>query len=203
MEVHKFSGKDYEETLRLALETLNVSEEDVVIYKEEKKGGLFKSNIFEVTVTPLTEIVDYIKEYLEDTLKTMGLNVTFESKIRDRQIQIKMYSDDNPLLIGKGGKNLAALQTIVRGVAKSKFKVAPYISLDVENYKDKQIMYLEKTARRIAKEVAHTKIAVEMDNMNAYERLIVHNAVSEIKGVYTESVGEEPNRHVVIKPEEK
>ena len=139
---------------------------------------------------------------LEETLNKMGLEVTFESKIRDRQIQIKMYSNDNPLLIGKGGKNLAALQTIVRQAAKTKFMVSPYISLDVENYKDKQIMYLEKTAKRIAKEVSQTKIPVEMDNMNSYERLVVHNAVAKFDGVYTESVGEEPNRHVVIKPKE-
>ena len=64
-------------------------------------------------------------------------------------------------------------------------------------------MYLEKTAKRIAREVSETKIAVELDNMNSYERLIVHNAVAEFKDVYTVSVGEEPNRHVIIKPKEE
>lgn len=201
MEVNRFSGKDYDETLRLALETLKVDENEVVIYKEEKKGGLFKSSVYELIVTPISDIVEYLKKYLSTILIPMGLEVTYETKIRDRQIQIKMYSNDNPILIGKQGRTLSCLQTICRQAVKTKFGTAPYVSLDVENYKDKQIMYLEKTARRIAKEVAQTKIAVEMDNMNAYERLVVHNAVSEIKGVYTESAGEEPNRHVVIKPE--
>lgn len=202
MEVNKFSGKDYDETLRLALETLNKTETEVIIYKEEKKGGLFKSNIYEITVTPLEDVVVYIKDYLSEVLSAMGLNVSFETKIRDRQIKIKMYSDDNPILIGKGGRTLASLQNVVRQVAKNKFGASPYISLDVENYKDKQLMYIEKTALRIAKEVRETKIPVEMDNMNSYERLVVHNAVSKIDDVYTESVGEEPNRHVVIKPKD-
>lgn len=202
MAVNKFSGKEYETVLKEALESLNLKEEEVIIYKEEKKGGLFKGNIVELTITPLTDVLDFVKDYLTDTLTTMGLEVSFETKIRDNQLQVKIYSDDNPLLIGKGGKNLAALQSVVRSVVKNKYGRTPYISLDVENYKDRQVMYLEKTAKRIAKEVSRTKVAVELDNMNAYERLIVHNAVSDFKDVYTESVGVEPNRHVVIKPKE-
>lgn len=202
MEVNRFSGKDYDETLRVALETLNLTQNDVIISSEEKKAGLFKGIQYEITVTPLSDVVTYIKEYLTSVLKAMKLDVTFESKIRDKQIQIKMYSDDNPILIGKSGRSLASLQTLCRQAAKVKFGAVPYISLDVENYKDRQLMYLEKTARRIAKEVSQTKIPVEMDNMNSYERLIVHNAVASFKDVFTESIGEEPNRHVVIKPKE-
>ena len=203
MEVNKFSGKSYDETLKLALQTLNANENEVIIYSEEKKGGLFKSTAYELTVTPLTDIVEYVKEYLTGVLTSMGLTVSFETKIRDRQIQVKMYSDDNPILIGKQGRTLSSLQIIVRQAVKVKFGATPYVSLDVENYKDKQMMYLEKTAKRIAKEVARTKVAVEMDNMNAYERLVVHNALANFKGIYTESTGEEPNRRVVIKPKEE
>lgn len=200
MEVNKFTGKEYDEVLEKALETLNVTIDDVIVYKEEKKMGLFKGTQIELTVTPLIDVVEYIKEYLSDVLETMGLELTYESKIRDRQIQVKMYSDDNPILIGKEGRTLASLQTVIRSVVKNKFGSSPYISLDVENYKDRQIMYLEKTARRIAKEVSSTKIPVELDNMNSYERMIVHNAVAKFDDVYTESIGEEPNRHVIIKP---
>lgn len=202
MGVNRFSGKDYDETLKLALETLGLNENEVIVYKEEKKGGLFKGNIYELIVTPLTDVIDFIKRYLNSILEPMGIEVTYETKIRDKQVQIKMYSDDNPILIGKQGRTLASLQTICRQAAKTKFGMIPYISLDVENYKDKQLMYLEKTAKRIAKEVSVTKVPVELDNMNSYERLIVHNAVSKFSDVYTESVGEEPNRHVVIKPKE-
>ncbi|MCI8498582.1 MAG: KH domain-containing protein [Bacilli bacterium] len=203
MEVNKFSGKDYDSVLEEALSKLNLKEEEVIISSEEKKGGLFKGKLVELTVTPLTDVLEFVKEYLSELLIKMGIEVSFETKIRDNQLQVKMYSNDNPLLIGRDGKNLAALQTVIRNTVKNEFGKSPYISLDVENYKDKQVMHLEKTAKRIAREVSETKIAVELDNMNSYERLIVHNAVANFEDIYTESVGEEPNRHVIIKPKEK
>lgn len=203
MEVNKFSGKDYDSVLEEALSKLNLKEDEVIISSEEKKGGLFKGKLVELTVTPLTDVLEFVKEYLSELLIKMGIEVSFETKIRDNQLQVKMYSNDNPLLIGRDGKNLAALQTVIRNTVKNEFGKSPYISLDVENYKDKQVMHLEKTAKRIAREVSETKIAVELDNMNSYERLIVHNAVANFEDIYTESVGEEPNRHVIIKPKEK
>ncbi len=203
MEVNKFSGKNYDSVLEEALSKLNLKEEEVIISSEEKKGGLFKGKLVELTVTPLTDVLEFVKEYLSELLIKMGIEVSFETKIRDNQLQVKMYSNDNPLLIGRDGKNLAALQTVIRNTVKNEFGKSPYISLDVENYKDKQVMHLEKTAKRIAREVSETKIAVELDNMNSYERLIVHNAVANFEDIYTESVGEEPNRHVIIKPKEK
>lgn len=203
MEVNKFSGKDFESVLKEALNSLNLKEEEVIVTSEEKKAGLFKGKVVELTVTPITDVLEFIKTFLTDILFQMGIEVTFETKVRDNQLQVKLYSNDNPLLIGKDGKNLAALQTVMRSVVKNKYGKTPYISLDVENYKDRQLMYLSKTAKRIAKEVSETKVAVELDNMNSYERLIVHNAIADLKDVYTESVGEEPNRHVVIKPKEQ
>lgn len=200
MEVNKFVGKDYDEVLKEALDTLNLSIDDVIVSSKEKKMGLFKGTQLELTVTPLTDVIEYIKEFLKNILSTMGLEISFETSIREKQIKVRLYSNDNPLLIGAGGRNLDALQVVVRSAVKNQYGKSPYVSLDVENYKDKQLMHLEKTAKRIAREVSETKIPVELDNMNSYERLIVHNAVADFEGITTESVGEEPNRHVVIKP---
>ena len=64
-----------------------------------------------------------------------------------------------------------------------------------------RIEHLERLAIRLAKEVRATKVDAVLDNMNSYERRIIHNKLSNFKGVSTVSEGEEPNRHVVIKPE--
>ena len=74
------------------------------------------------------------------------------------------------------------------------------ISLDVEDYRAKQIRRIEFLARKTAKEVLSTCIEVKLDSMNSYERRVVHEEVSKIEGVHTISEGEEPNRYVVIKP---
>ena len=60
--------------------------------------------------------------------------------------------------------------------------------------------YLERLAKNIAREVRNTGREVVMDNMNSYERRIVHNVLTDFKGVTTISEGEEPNRHIIVKP---
>ena len=77
------------------------------------------------------------------------------------------------------------------------------IILDIENYKEKKVSHLERTVKQIAREVAKIKVEAKLDRMNSYERRIVHNCLSKNKYVYTESIGEEPNRCVVIKPKEE
>lgn len=203
MEVYVFEGKSEEQVLEKALSTLDVTENDVLIKKEKIKGGLFKSETFKFTVIKISDIQESIKEFLGDILSKMNLDVQFESSLREKQINIKMFSDNNAILIGKNGQTLAALTTIVKQYVFNQIGVYPYVNLDVENYKDKQVMHLERLAKNIAREVRSTKQPVYMENMNAYERRIVHNVLTNFKGVSTESEGEEPNRHVVVKPTEE
>ena len=76
------------------------------------------------------------------------------------------------------------------------------VNLDVENYKEKKLKSIEFLAKKITREVSKTKVETKMDSMNSYERRVVHNLLANNKYVYTESIGEEPNRCVVIKPKE-
>ena len=197
-----FEGKEEKEVLERALEELGVNEDEVYTYVTKTKGGLLKKEVVSVHVITRDDVVEFIKDYLKDLTKDMGLDVTFESKIRDEQLTIKMYSDNNNILIGKEGKTLQALSTVVKQVVYNKINAYPYILLDVENYKDKQEQRLIRLAKNVARDVAKTKLPVELENMNSYERRIIHNALGESKKVYTESVGVEPNRHIVVKPKE-
>lgn len=202
MEVYVYEGKKEEAVLTKALTDLNVTENDILLKKEKNKGGLFKSETYKLTIVKITDIQEEIKIFLKDLLNKMDIDVTFESSIREKQITIKMYSDNNAILIGKNGQTLSALSTIVKQYIYNQIGQYPYINLDVENYKDKQVMHLERLAKNIAREVRNTKQPVTMENMNSYERRIVHNVLTNFKGVITESEGEEPNRHVVVKPKE-
>ena len=74
--------------------------------------------------------------------------------------------------------------------------------IDVSDYKRKRVIRLEKLAKYTAKDVAKSKMPVNLEPMNSYERRIIHNALNNSKDVITESEGEEPNRYVVIKPKE-
>jgi len=197
-----FSGKNLEEVKDEALKSLGVKESDVYFYVTKTKGGLLKKEVVTLHVITRDDLVDYVKDFLKGITKDMGLDVSFESKVRDEQITIKMYSDNNNILIGKEGKTLQALTILVKQVIYNKINEYPYILLDVENYKEKNEERLVRSAKKIAKEVAKTKVEAELENMNSYQRRLIHNALTDFKGVYTESVGEEPNRHIVIKPKE-
>ena len=197
-----FSGKNLEEVKDEALKSLGVKESDVYFYVTKTKGGLLKKEVVTLHVITRDDLVDYVKDFLKGITKDMGLDVSFESKVRDEQITIKMYSDNNNILIGKEGKTLQALTTVVKQVIFNKINSYPYILLDVENYKDKQEQRLVRLAKNVAREVAKSKVPAELENMNSYQRRIIHNALGESNKVYTESVGEEPNRHIVIKPKE-
>ena len=105
--------------------------------------------------------------------------------------------------VGKEGKTLDSLQNIIRQIALKEFGDKYRVTVDVENYKEHRITNIERTARKIAREVARTKVEAKLETMNSYERRIVHNTLSNNKYVYTESIGEEPNRYVVIKLKEE
>lgn len=202
MEKYTYTGKNLDELKNNAYQELNLEENECLIKVTEDKGSLFKGQSYTLDVYKITDVAAKIKNYLSELLTKMGLETTFETKIRGEQITIKMFSNQNNILIGRNGQTLNALQQIIRQHIFNIIGVYPYILLDVENYKEKCENHLEKLAKQIAREVTKTKQPVIMDNMNSYERRIVHNTLANFKNITTFSEGEEPNRHIVVKIKE-
>jgi spoIIIJ-associated protein len=202
MEKHNYQGKTREEAINAAKIDLQETEENLIITEKEIKSGLFKTKKIEIEVIEKREVVKFIKSYLYSLLKDMGYTINIEVKTKDNIPTYTIYSNNDSLVIGKNGKNLQALQLILSQVIKKEIGTNFKFLLDVNEYKAKREKSLESLARKTAKEVKDTKIEVKLDSMNSYERRIVHNALVNNKYVYTESIGEEPNREVVIKPKE-
>ena len=114
MKVEIFEGKNKEALIEKALKEMGVTEKDILYNFEESKSGLFKGTTYKLKVIKNEEVASYLRDYLQELTKNMGIDVSFETKIRGEQISIKMYSDNNSILIGKNGKTLSALQTILR-----------------------------------------------------------------------------------------
>ena len=204
MEKHKFLGKTKEEAIENAKIGLQELEENLIITETEvQKGGLFKSKKVEVEVIEKREVVKEIKNYLSKLLKDLGFTANIEVKMKGQVPTYTIYSDNDGLLIGKNGKNLHALSIVVGQYIKKEIGESYKFLIDINDYKEKHERALVRLAKKIAKEVAQTKIEAKMDSMNSYERRIIHNALTNNKKVYTESEGEEPNRYVVIKPKEE
>lgn len=204
MEKHRFIGKTKEEAIENAKIGLQELEDNLIIRELETiKGGLFKSKKIEIEVIEKREVVKDIKNFLNKLLKDLGFNVNIEVKMNDEIPTYTIYSDNDSLLIGKNGKNLQALSIVTNQYVKKEVGESFKFLIDVNAYKEKHERSLVRLAKKVAREVATTKIEAKMDSMNSYERRIIHNALTNNKKVYTESEGEEPNRYVVIKPKEE
>ena len=203
MEKHKYQGKTKEEAISNATIDLQEVESNLIIKELEViKGGLFKSSKVEIEVIEKREVVKYIKDYIVKLLKDLGFQANVEIKNKETVPTYTIYSDNDALLIGKNGKNLKALSVIVNQHINKELGRNFKFIIDINSYKEKHEKQLEILAKRVAREVANTKIEAKMDSMNSYERRIIHNALTNNKRVYTESEGEEPNRYVVVKPKE-
>ncbi|MEG0794347.1 MAG: RNA-binding cell elongation regulator Jag/EloR [Bacilli bacterium] len=193
-------GKVFEEVLGEILKENHLEEKDVFYKQNEKKGGLFKGSTIEVIVYKKDDVYHEIEDYLKEIITGLGLEVSFELKKSEEQTVIKMYSNNNPLLIGKNGQTLRSLEVLVKQMIHTKYNMFVKIVLDVENYKEKKDAFLERFAKQMANDVVRTNTEIHLDNMTSYERRIIHNALTNFSGVTAESEGEEPNRHIVIKP---
>ncbi|MCI6002559.1 MAG: KH domain-containing protein [Tenericutes bacterium] len=201
MKSYTYEGKNKEEAINKAVNELNTIRENLIVEVLEETKGIVKKKVV-VKVIKQDEIVDFIKDTLNEITKSMGVNINLEVRKRNETISIKIFSDNNAILIGKNGRTISALQNLIKQMVYNVLEEKISIILDVENYKEKRIKSLEYLAKNTAKEVSKTKIEAKLDSMNSYERRIIHEALSNNRYVYTESTGEEPNRCVVIKPKE-
>lgn len=198
MNKYYYEGKTKEQAMEMAIEDLKVSEEDLIINKVEDKSSLLKK-LVRIEALNMNEVVSFIKDTINEIISKMNTEANLEVRRRDNSISITIFSDNNAILIGKNGKNVSALQLLIRQMVNSNLKEPLSIIIDVGNYKEKRARNIEYLAKKLAREAYKTKTEITMDSMNSYERRLVHSALADDKYVYTESIGEEPNRKVVIK----
>lgn len=199
MENLVYEGKNLNELKEKAFSELNANEDELYIRETEEVKGLLKTKKYKLEILTKDDVVKYIKNYIIDVAKNMGITVNIEAKKRENYIQINLFSENSSILIGKNGRTMEALQYLIKNSIYNKTGFKINVILDVEDYKEKINRHLEYNVKKIAREVKKSGVAAKLDPMNSYERRIVHNAVNEIKGVSTISEGVEPNRYVVIK----
>lgn len=199
MEKHIYEGKTEEEVILNALNDLNVKEDELLYTMKEETVGLLKKKKYIMEVILKTDVLEFAKKYIKDIIEGMNLEINLETRRNANNIQIKLHTNNNPIIIGKNGRTLSSLQTLVRQAIFAQTGVYTNVVLDVENYKEKKQRNIEFLAKKLAREVQKTKIDVKMDPMNSFERRLIHEKLKDFKGIKTESEGEEPNRYVVIK----
>lgn len=199
IKISKFEGKTIEEALNKAMIELNCEKENILYKSEFIEGKLFKGSKYIIEVVEKSDIKEYINNFFNELQNNMNISIETEILYNNESFNITLITSNNSLLIGKEGKNLQALQNILRQSLKVQTGISIKLNIDISNYKVKKLNILEKEIRKIAKEVQNTKIDVSLDPMNSYERRHIHNLISEYENLTTESIGEGKERHIIIK----
>ncbi len=133
---------------------------------------------------------------------TLDIEIEFLPQRSDSTVPINLKLEEPQILIGEGGQTLTEIQHLLKIILKRKLAAEEnfYIDLDINNYKKKKIEYLKELSRSIADDVALTKKEKTLSPMPAYERRIIHLELSGRSDVITESIGQEPERRIIVKP---
>ena len=196
------SGKTVDDALHEALKELNASKDEVevTVIDPGTKGflGMFGGKDAVIQVAKKFQPDKIAVAFLQEIFQTMGLTVSVETTLKEKQLSIELKGEEMGVLIGKRGQTLDSLQYLVSLVVNK--GNAPYISimLDTENYRQRRKETLESLAYNLAKKVKQTKKNVVLEPMNPYERRIIHSSLQNDRYLTTYSEGEEPYRNVVI-----
>ena len=191
--VYKYEATNEDDCYEKCIEELDVYRSEIIIESEELEDS------YKMTVVKKEDIINFIKEYVKTIGSKMNLDIKLEVRESDDIFSVTMVSNNNPILIGKDGRTINSLQLLMRQSLQNQTGMAIKVNLDASNYKAKKVKKFEFEIKNIVREVQKTKIDVSLDNMNSYERRIVHNVLTKFKNISTTSEGEEPNRHIVIR----
>jgi len=195
-----------EEALPLAVEELGLSKDRLeVTVLDEKKGFLGFGGKLQVEVKAKEDGIDQGKEYLQMIMQANKGEGFIEKRIRGNVVEFNIDAGElNGVLIGKNSKHLIALQTLVSMIINSHYNEdeQKIVKIDVGGYRKRRESTLERMAVDFGKQVAKTKQQIKLDNLNSYERKIIHDKLSTWKDVTTHSEGEEPDRYLIIEPKE-
>jgi spoIIIJ-associated protein len=147
-------------------------------------------------------VADQGRELVAGLLERMGIRGTVAVRQMGDPIILDISGRELGPLIGWRGENLRALQTVVN-MLMSRHAGERRVIVDVERYRQRREHTVREIAFRAARQVKATGDPITLDPMQPFERRAIHIALEEDPDVTTVSVGEEPNRRLVVEPRHK
>lgn len=198
-------AKTVAEAVKLAIEELGVKEDEVKIevLNEGSKGffGIIGAKNASVKVTYEVNYCKIAKEFIMNLLSNMNIDGEIVAKQNGSVLNINISGSKMGLIIGNRGETLDSIQYLTSLVVNKfveKDEKHLKVFLDAENYRQKRQEALVSLAKKLSSTVRRTGKRIELEPMNAYERRVIHCALENDKAVETYSMGDEPNRKVVI-----
>lgn len=197
-------AKTVDEAVNQALAELGVSKDAVEIeIIEESKGlfGILGSKEVKVRVTQKErEEILKAKEFLSGVTERLGLDVNLNISFDEEKnlLRVELKGEGLGLLIGRRGETLDAIQYLTNIFVNKKSDEYIKVTVDAENYRERRQEALVSLAERTAAKAVKYKKNMVIEPKNPYERRIIHEALQDYPEVTTYSVGEDPNRKVIV-----
>ena len=195
--MNTYTAKTLEEALKLASEKEGCTIDELNYQVVEEKKGLFSKKVV-IETYGIIDVITFSKEYLLNIISNYDLEGTVVEKFENGIIHLTIDTNHNSILIGKNGKTLQSLNELTRIAVSNHFKHRYRILIDINGYKDDKYDRLAKMSRRIAHEVQKTHMTVTLDPMPADERRIIHNTLTNMPHIKTESTGSGKQRQIQI-----
>ena len=197
------SGKTEDEALEAALEQLKLARDDVSveIIERAKTGFLgLKSTpaVVKVTYEAKEDHTERIERFLSGLLERMEIEASLDVSEGKGAVEVILSGKDPGALIGRRGETLDAIQHLTNYAINRGGASRVRVNIDAENYRQRRNETLEALAVKTAGKVLKYRRNMTLDPMNAYERHVIHTALQEYEGISTYSVGNEPNRRIVV-----
>lgn len=145
-------------------------------------------------------VAEVAVEVVRELILRMGLEARATVRSTANPVVVDIMGDDLGLLIGRHGETLSSLQYLVNAIVGKRVHRWCKVVIDVEHYRMRREETLRSLAGRQASRVRQSHQEITLDPMPAAERRVVHMTLQNSPWVETKSVGEEPNRRVVIAP---
>lgn len=223
MQYTEFTGKTVDEAVEKGLKELGITEQQADIrVLEEGKKKLFGSIKARVEIAVKESEKETVKEaeekaipvvstnstdgertvaFLEGLFELLNIKACTELVSEGEKIEINVTTANTTSVIGKKGVMLDAIQTLASAVGNTGREDYKRVVVDCDNYRESRENTLNKLAENLAQKAIRMGRKIMLEPMNPYERRIIHAALSEREGISTESEGKEPNRYIVIIPE--
>ncbi len=178
----------------LDLETLTKEESEAGVENAEGEPVLY------IVQVSFRHYMNVAEEFVREVLNRFSPGWAVEaSRFRDRVV-LRLDHEDPSILIGKRGATLDALQHLVFRCLLNQNGTFPDVMLDVERYREKKLVRLEKEAKRAADRALRSRRRVPLSPMSKGERKFIHHILKDFEGIKTKSFGEDPKRHIVVEP---
>ncbi len=184
---------------RIVKVELTVKDENLSNTNNERKTDYVKKQVkIEVNSEDFNSAKQKITKFLDEFLTKIDDSYTYTVDTENSNISVNIEGMKSGVLIGYRGETLNSLQTILTSIANRDNDSRIKVYLNIDNYKVKREKALEELAIKVSKTVLKNNKSITLEPMNAYERKIIHSKLQDMQSIRTHSIGEEPNRRIVI-----